>query len=72
MNEEVTAHLKIEALKPVLEVNANKTRYMRVTVNLSNLRQDLNVDSHVSEEVTMFMYLGALLTEKRKLVHKLR
>jgi hypothetical protein len=50
VNEEVTAQLKIEALKPGLEVNANQTRYMRVPVNLSNLRQDLRVDSHISEE----------------------
>jgi hypothetical protein len=51
VNEEVTAQPKSEALKPGLGVNANKTRYMRVTVNLLNLGQDLNVDCDVSAAV---------------------
>jgi hypothetical protein len=43
---EVLTQLKSEALKPGLEVNANKAKYVRVMWNLPNLRQDLDAESH--------------------------
>lgn len=41
--EEVLAQLKGDALKVGLEVNVNKTKHMRIIINLPNFRQDLNV-----------------------------
>jgi hypothetical protein len=52
--EEVLAQLKDEALKAGLELNANKTKYLRVMRNLPNLRKNFNVDGHVFEEDRIF------------------
>jgi hypothetical protein len=41
---------------------------MRVMTNLSHLKQDLNVNSHVFEEVSMFTYLNALTTRKNYVI----
>jgi hypothetical protein len=51
----------VKHLEIVLEVNANKTRYMRVITNLLNLSQDLNFDGDVFEEVRLFNYLDTLI-----------
>lgn len=40
--EEVLTQLKSEVLKPGLEVNANKAKYVRVMRNLPDRRQDLD------------------------------
>lgn len=39
-------------------------------MNLPNLSQDLNVDGHVSEEIRIFKYLGALITRENKITYK--
>jgi hypothetical protein len=63
----VLTQLKSETLEFLLEVNANKTRKMRVMTNLLNVRQDINVDGHVFEEVRLFKYLCALLTRTNEI-----
>jgi hypothetical protein len=40
---------------------------MRVMTNLLNLRQNLNFDGDVFEEVGLFNYLGTLITRKNKI-----
>jgi hypothetical protein len=48
-------------------VSANETRYMRVMMNLLNLRQVLNFDGDVFEEVGLFTYLHTLTTGKNEI-----
>jgi hypothetical protein len=40
-------------------VNADRTKYIRPMWDLPNIRQDLNVDGQVLEEVRVFKYLGS-------------
>jgi hypothetical protein len=43
---------------------------MRDMENVSNLREDFNVDGHVFEEVRIFKYFSASTTGKTELVTK--
>jgi hypothetical protein len=65
--EEILAQLKREALKVGLQVNANKTKYMRVMWNITNLGLDLNV---------VIMYLkssfGAFVTVKNEISEEIK
>lgn len=40
--------------------------------NLLNLRQDLNANSHVFEEISMFKYLNVLTTRKNETSEELK
>jgi hypothetical protein len=52
--EEVLVQLKDNALRSGLELNANKTKCLRVMRNLPNFRKNFNVDGHVFEEANSF------------------
>jgi hypothetical protein len=44
---------------------------MRAMRSLPSLKQHLNIDGHVFEEVRIFKYSGPLITEKMKFVKKI-
>jgi hypothetical protein len=48
-------------MKAELELKANKMNYVKVTREVRNHRQVLDVDGQVFVEVRMFKYLGVLI-----------
>jgi hypothetical protein len=54
------------SVEAALEVNTNKTKYMEAVRNCPNLRQDLNVGSHIFQDVRISEYLDVMVTVRNE------
>jgi hypothetical protein len=63
--EEEVTKIKEAAVSTGLTIDESKTKYMKISKNITHLEQDLIMDLQVYEGVQICRYLGAVINLKR-------